>query len=106
MMWGPAIVVMLQMMQLQGPDPGKRCLLRVGYHSIAVDGDPMPLDKAVAACKRAGAAMVVLEPSANPEEWARIHAALRRADLTIYMRGKVSDPIVECMENLFARGCF
>ena len=61
-------------------DPGvKRCQLRLSAAGITVDGKTMSQDDAVAACKKAGGAEVVVTGDARQGDWDALRAALDEA---------------------------
>lgn len=59
-----------------------RCSLRVAKAGITVDGKPMLRDEAVAACKAAGAADVVVTGDAREGDWKDLRGALETAGVT------------------------
>jgi hypothetical protein len=60
----------------------KRCDLRVAKAGITVDGKPMLRDEAVAACKAAGGADVVVTGDAREGDWKDLRGALETAGVT------------------------
>jgi hypothetical protein len=57
----------------------KRCAVRVAPAGITVDGKPMSRDEAVAACKAATGADVVVTGDAREGDWQELRAALDAA---------------------------
>jgi hypothetical protein len=80
-----------------------RCTVRITAKGIYVDGDRTTRDAAVAACKRTACALVALDEGASPDEWKALQTALRRAGISISMRGTVEDGV--CLNNPLAKGC-
>lgn len=61
----------------------KRCALRVAATGITVDGKPANRATAVALCKQAGGAEVVVTGDAREGDWAALRAALTTANVDI-----------------------
>ena len=57
----------------------RRCALRVAPAGITVDGKPMSRDEAVAACKEATGADVVVTGDAREGDWQELRTALEAA---------------------------
>ena len=57
----------------------RRCAVRVAPGAITVDGKPMSRDEAVAACKAATGADVVVTGDAREGDWQELRAALEAA---------------------------
>lgn len=86
----------------QGPGPGpgearrmteepKRCAIRVAKDGVTVNGKPMLRDEAVAACKAAGGADVIVTGDAREGDWAELRGALETAgvtDIAVHARGR------------------
>ena len=64
-----------------------RCQLRVDGDGVALDGTPASIDRAVAACKAAGAADVLVTGDAVQGQWDRLRAALDGAGVKTFVRG-------------------
>ena len=61
-------------------DPGvKRCQLRLAAAGITVDGKAMSQAEAVAACKKAGGAEIVVTGDARQGDWDKLRSALDEA---------------------------
>src|SRR5688572_11335590 len=69
----------------------ERCTLRMSDRGMLVDGEPVSPAAAIERCKRAGAAIVVIEDSVSCSQWEPTRSALRRERVAIYMRGPVGD---------------
>jgi hypothetical protein len=92
--------------QTCGPAPQQpdvRCTLRISAKGVAVDGEPMTPEKAVARCKQMSGAMVIVADDAPPAAWPDMRARLERAKIKIYLRGPLGD-FGDCADPL-AKGC-
>lgn len=65
---------------LAGPE---RCAIKVSAAGITVDGKPMERDAAVAACRDAPGADVVITGDARENDWRDLQAALQAARVKI-----------------------
>lgn len=77
---GPASVQTLVSPVDAGP---RRCEIRVAASGITADGKPVTVDEAVAACKGATAAEVLVTGGARRGDWEDVKAAFDRAGLQI-----------------------
>ncbi len=66
----------------------RRCALRIDAKGISVDGAPATRAKAVAACKKAGGAEVVVTGDATQGVWDELRAALDAAKVPSYLQRK------------------
>jgi hypothetical protein len=66
--------------------PPARCALRVTATGIVVNGAPAKRDDAVATCKAAGGADVVVTGAAREGDWKDLRAALEAAGVTFSVR--------------------
>jgi hypothetical protein len=64
----------------------KRCAVRVAPGAITVDGKPMSRDEAVAVCKAATGADVVVTGDAREGDWEELRAALKAAGVDVSER--------------------
>jgi hypothetical protein len=66
------------------PDAGlSRCEIRIAASGITIDGKPVTVDEAVAACKRATEAKVLVTGGARVGDWEDLKAAFDRAEIQI-----------------------
>jgi len=86
------------------PAPDVRCTLRISAKGIAVDGEPMTADQAIARCKQMTGAMVIVADDAPEHAWPDMRARLERAKIKIYLRGTLGD-FGPCSGNPLAKGC-
>lgn len=68
---------------LAGP---QRCAIRVSAAGITVGGKPMARDAAIAACKGAPGADVVVTGDAREGDWQDLRAALEAAGIAVHQR--------------------
>jgi len=97
MIWGPLIAFMLSQ------QPGMRCSVRVSAHGVAVDGDAVTADEAVATCRQRAAALVTVTDDAPATVWPELQVRFERARIKILMRGEINDR--DCLDNPLAKGC-
>jgi len=69
-----------------------RCQLRVDARGISLDGALTTEDAAIAACKTAGAADVLVTGDAVVGTWDHLHAALDAASVATFVRGAPTPP--------------
>jgi hypothetical protein len=67
----------------------KRCVLRVAAGGITVDGKPVLRDEAIAACKAAGGAELVIPGDTPHGEAQAVRDALRAANIAFHERNRV-----------------
>jgi hypothetical protein len=73
---------------LAAPDAGpRRCAIRVGAGGITADGKSATVEEAVAACKDATGAEVLITGGAREGDWEELKAALDRARIQIFYTG-------------------
>jgi hypothetical protein len=77
---GPAAVQTLVSPVDAGP---RRCQIRIAASGITADGKPATVDEAVAACKGATAAEVLVTGGARRGDWEDVEAAFDRAGIQI-----------------------
>lgn len=65
-----------------------RCQLRVDAAGVALEGKPVEIAAAVAACDKAGAADVVVTGDARQGQWDQLKAALDGAGVKSFVRGR------------------
>lgn len=68
---------------LAGP---QRCAIRISAAGITVGGTPITRDAAVAACKGAAGADVVVTGDAREGDWRDLRAALEAAGIAVHQR--------------------
>jgi hypothetical protein len=79
---GPAAVQTLVSPVDAGP---RRCQIRIAASGITAGGKPATVDEAVAACKGATAAEVLVTGGARQGDWEDVKAALERAGIQILL---------------------
>ena len=64
----------------------RRCALRVTGQGLIIDGKRGTLEEALAACKTAGGADVVVTGDARHGDWIELEAALKAAGIPVFKR--------------------
>jgi hypothetical protein len=75
------------------PDAGApRCQLRLGADGITVDERAVSQEEALAVCKKAGGADVVVSGGARPGDWGALRTRLEADGIATFVRGVAQNP--------------